>query len=101
MRLFEFEAKALLKGCGIPVPSGRIVNSAEEVLIERPSVLKAQTPAGERKKAGGVAFVMNQEEARIDGIEYYDRTVSIDEAARRAVAQMRCQACDLAMRVQL
>jgi succinyl-CoA synthetase beta subunit/citryl-CoA synthetase large subunit len=67
MRLFEFEAKALLKDYGIPVPAGRVVRSVEEVLVNRPSVLKAQILAGGRKKAGGVAFVTNQEEARAEG----------------------------------
>ena len=64
MRLFEFEAKAILKGYGIPVPSGKIAYSSEEVHIERPSVLKAQILAGGRKKAGGVAFVADEEAAR-------------------------------------
>ena len=64
MRLFEFEAKTLLKQYGIPVPSGRVFSSVGEVSIDRPSVLKAQIPAGGRKKAGGMAFVTDQEEAR-------------------------------------
>jgi succinyl-CoA synthetase beta subunit len=64
MRLFEFEAKALLKGYGIPIPSGKMVRSADEIDIDRPSVLKAQIPAGGRKKAGAVAFVKDQEGAR-------------------------------------
>jgi succinyl-CoA synthetase beta subunit/citryl-CoA synthetase large subunit len=64
MRLLEFEAKALLKGYGIRVPSGKIARSMEAVSVERPSVLKAQIPAGGRQKAGGVAFVTDQKEAR-------------------------------------
>jgi len=64
MRFFEFEAKALLKEYGIPIPSSRVARSIEEVFIERPSVLKGQIPAGGRKKAGGIAFVTNQEEGR-------------------------------------
>ncbi len=64
MRLFEFEAKALLAGYGIPIPPGRIAHSLEDVSIERPSVLKAQVLAGGRKKAGGVVFVTRQENAK-------------------------------------
>ena len=64
MRLLEFEAKRLLKGYGIPIPSGKLVYSVEEVQIEGPSVLKAQIPAGGRKKAGGVVFVSDEKEAR-------------------------------------
>ena len=63
MRLFEFEAKTLLKDYGISVPTGKIAHSLGEVWVERPSVLKAQIPAGGRKKAGGVSFVKNQDEA--------------------------------------
>ena len=71
MRLFEFEAKALLKGYGIPVPCGQVVQSVEEISIQRPSVLKAQIPVGGRKKAGGVAFAKTQEEAKREGARIF------------------------------
>jgi len=71
MRLFEHEAKALLKGYGIPIPPGRIVHSADEITIGKPSVLKAQIPAGGRKKAGGIAFVNSQEEAKREGAKIF------------------------------
>lgn len=71
MRLYEHEAKTLLKGYGIPIPLGRVVHSAEEIAIERPSVLKAQIPSGGRKKAGGIAFVNTQEEARREGARIF------------------------------
>jgi succinyl-CoA synthetase beta subunit len=67
MRLFEFEAKTLLKGYGIPVPCGQVVQSVKEISIQRPSVLKAQIPVGGRKKAGGIAFATTQEEAKREG----------------------------------
>jgi succinyl-CoA synthetase beta subunit len=67
MRLYEYEAKTLLKGYGIPIPPGRMVHSAEEIVVQAPSVLKAQIPAGGRKKAGGIAFVKTQEEAKREG----------------------------------
>jgi succinyl-CoA synthetase beta subunit len=63
MRLFEYEAKALLKGYNIPIPQGKLVHSLDKINITVPSVLKAQIPAGGRKKAGGVAFVADQKEA--------------------------------------
>jgi len=71
MRLLEHEAKTLLKGYGIPVPSGRVVHSAEEITIERPSVLKAQIPAGGRKKAGGIVFAQTQKEAMQEGARIF------------------------------
>jgi succinyl-CoA synthetase beta subunit/citryl-CoA synthetase large subunit len=64
VRLLEFEAKALLREYGIPVGSGRVIASVEEVAINGPSVLKAQVPVGGRGKAGGVVFVKNGDEAR-------------------------------------
>jgi succinyl-CoA synthetase beta subunit len=63
MRLYEYEAKALLKGYNIPIPQGKIVQGSEEINITLPSVLKAQIPAGGRKKAGGIVFVADQKEA--------------------------------------
>ncbi len=63
MRLFEFEGNEFLQRYGTPVPSGKVIHSLNELSIERPSVLKAQIPAGGRKKSGGISFVMNQEEA--------------------------------------
>ena len=64
MRLFEYEAKTLLKGYNIPVPPGMIVHSPDEMKIDKPSVIKAQIPAGGRKKAGGVIFADTQERAQ-------------------------------------
>jgi succinyl-CoA synthetase beta subunit len=52
MRLFEFEAKALLKGYGIPIPSSKIARSVEEVSIGRPSVLKAHIPCRREEESG-------------------------------------------------
>ena len=64
MRLFEYEAKTLLKGYNIPIPPGMVVHSLDEMKIDKPSVIKAQIPAGGRKKAGGVIFADTQEEAQ-------------------------------------
>lgn len=63
MRLIEYESKALLKGYNIPTPAGKLLRPGEEITIDRPSVLKAQIPAGGRGKSGGIAFVSNSEES--------------------------------------
>lgn len=72
MKLLEHQAKALLARYGVPVPRGRVLNSASQV----PSVwdeltaegqglvLKAQVPTGRRGKAGGVVVTHNLEEAQ-------------------------------------
>lgn len=71
MRLYEYEAKRLLKETGIAVPSGLLLSSPggiEEASreIPPPAVLKAQLLRGGRQKAGGVAFPHDLREARVE-----------------------------------
>jgi len=62
MRLFEFEAKDILKEYGIPVPIGKVANNADEAEaiareIGKPVVLKSQILVAGRGKSGGIIFV--------------------------------------------
>ncbi len=69
MRLYEYQAKEILRGYGIPLPKGEVATTAEEVrrAVERLSVgrvvLKVQVKAGGRGKGGGVAFFEDPDEA--------------------------------------
>jgi succinyl-CoA synthetase beta subunit len=68
MNIHEYQAKELLKPFGVPVPRGRVANSAAEAAaIAREMggtvVVKAQIHAGGRGKAGGVKVVKTPEEA--------------------------------------
>lgn len=68
MRLFEHEAKRLLKEAGIGTPTGLLLSSPDEVeeaagRIPLPAVLKAQVLSGGRQRVGGVAFVRDLQEA--------------------------------------
>ena len=60
MNLHEYQAKDLFRGCGIPVPAGKVAASPEEAVAAAGSlggnvwVVKAQVHAGGRGKAGGV-----------------------------------------------
>ncbi len=60
MNIHEYQAKALLAEYGVPVPPGRVADSAEsaraaaEALGKGPWLVKAQIHAGARGKAGGV-----------------------------------------------
>lgn len=68
MKVLEFEAKALLKASGLPVPHGLIAESPNEAAdaartLNCPWVMKAQIPIGGRMKAGGVKFGTTPEEA--------------------------------------
>jgi len=58
-RLFEYEAKKILKECGIPVPSGEAASSSDDAakiaaVTGKPVMVKAQIWAGGRGKAGAI-----------------------------------------------
>ncbi|MDN5873449.1 MAG: ADP-forming succinate--CoA ligase subunit beta [Sinobacteraceae bacterium] len=63
MNLHEYQAKAMFARYGIPVPTGALANSAEEVQTAAKKiggnkfVVKAQVHAGGRGKVGGVKLV--------------------------------------------
>jgi succinyl-CoA synthetase beta subunit len=71
MKIHEYQAKEILRGYGVAVPRGKLVNSAEEAVAaarelmrNKPvSVVKAQIHAGGRGKGGGVKLAKSPEEA--------------------------------------
>ncbi|HSE27365.1 MAG TPA: ADP-forming succinate--CoA ligase subunit beta [Gemmatimonadales bacterium] len=68
MNLHEYQARALLKQAGIPVPDGDVAETPAQVeAIARrlggPVVVKAQVHAGGRGKAGGVKLAKDPAEA--------------------------------------
>jgi len=69
MKLFEFEAKNILKGYGIKVPQGSTAGTAAEAQlvankIGKPLALKSQILVSGRGKAGGIVFADNETEAK-------------------------------------
>ena len=68
MNLHEYQAKALLREAGVPVPPGQVVDDpqqarqAAQALGEGPWVIKAQAHTGGRGKAGGVRVVHTLDE---------------------------------------
>lgn len=68
MKLHEYQAKEIFKKSRIPVPEGRVVQSAGEAvkaaesLKGPPWVVKAQVHTGGRGKGGGVKVVQSLEE---------------------------------------
>ncbi|MBA7709923.1 Succinate--CoA ligase [GDP-forming] subunit beta [subsurface metagenome] len=69
MKLFEFEAKNILTGYGIPIPKGNIASNSDELEttareIGKAVVLKAQIPVSGRGKAGGIMFASDATEAK-------------------------------------
>ncbi len=115
MKLFEFEAKEILRRCGLATPRGTIARSpAAAVAIANemgtPVVLKAQVLVSGRGKAGGIAFAEGAHgaagaasrllgstvkgcrvdtllvEEKLDIAEQFYASVIIDRQARRYVA---------------
>jgi succinyl-CoA synthetase beta subunit len=69
MRLFEYEAREVIKRAGIPVTDYGFTTDADEArqIAERiggPTVIKSQVLTGGRMKAGGVKFADTPDEAR-------------------------------------
>lgn len=65
MKLQEYQAKALFRQAGIPIPASMLATNATQVKriaaeIGYPVVLKAQTLETGRGKAGGVRLVQNE-----------------------------------------
>ncbi|HLE43193.1 MAG TPA: ADP-forming succinate--CoA ligase subunit beta [Methylomirabilota bacterium] len=68
MRIHEYQAKALLREFGVPVPRGEVADSpaAARAVAERLGgkvVVKAQVHAGGRGKAGGIKLAASPAEA--------------------------------------
>jgi len=69
LKVHEYQAKALLAQCGIPVPRGKVASTpaeASEIAAEIGGkvVIKAQVYAGGRGKAGGIKIVNSPAEAK-------------------------------------
>lgn len=69
MNLHEYQARALLKSAGVPVPDGDVATTPAEVeaiatRLGGGVVVKAQVHAGGRGKAGGVKLAATAAEAR-------------------------------------
>ncbi|MCK6509077.1 ADP-forming succinate--CoA ligase subunit beta [Myxococcota bacterium] len=71
MKIHEYQAKALLKKYGVPVPNGQVAFSVEEATAvakqlgvgDKKVVVKAQIHAGGRGKGGGVKLAGTLDEA--------------------------------------
>jgi len=69
MKLFEFEAKNILRKYGIATPKGSIISHPDEAQviaeeIGKPVVLKSQILVSSRGKSGGIIFANDATEAK-------------------------------------
>ncbi|MCB9899340.1 MAG: ADP-forming succinate--CoA ligase subunit beta [Planctomycetes bacterium] len=70
MKIHEYQAKALFREAGIPVPAGTVAQTVDEAVAAYEAlgvevgVVKAQIHAGGRGKGGGVKLVRSADECR-------------------------------------
>jgi succinyl-CoA synthetase beta subunit len=96
MDLFEYQAKDLFRGAGIPIMRSELagnVGDAEQIAgdLGFPLVIKAQVHAGGRGKAGGVRIVRNLDELREGATAIFDLTIKgkpVDALLLEAAAQV-------------
>jgi succinyl-CoA synthetase beta subunit len=80
VNLHEYQARALLKGAGIPIPDGEVARTPEEAQrvaerLGRRVVVKAQVHVGGRGKAGGVKLAEGPGEAGARAAEIIGMTI--------------------------
>jgi succinyl-CoA synthetase beta subunit len=80
MKIHEYQAKALFRQYGVPVPEGRVASTADEAAtiaaeLGDTVVVKAQIHAGGRGKAGGVKVVKTVDDARAAAAGILGRTL--------------------------
>lgn len=82
MKLFEYQAKEVFAGAGIPVPKSVLITAASEIpaaveTLGLPCVLKCQVLSGGRGKAGLVKLVHTQAEAEALATRYFAEVPSL------------------------
>lgn len=98
MKMFEFQAKRILREEGILVPNGQVATNAVEVeqiarALEGPVALKAQVLVGGRGLAEGVKFADDAEEARMAAEEIFGSRIK-GENVRRVLVEEKIEIKD-------
>ncbi|OVE74535.1 hypothetical protein BVX95_02065 [archaeon D22] len=87
MKLYEFEGKKIFQAEGIKIPSGYTINNIEELQDPNSSVVvKAQTLAGKRGKAGAIKFADNKEEVLLSSRDILNREI-LGETVKRVLVE--------------
>src|SRR5690554_8000247 len=95
MRLYEYQAKALFRAAGVPVPEGRVVRSPEEARMAASELggrvaVKVQVPIAGRGKAGGVRLASSPEEAEAAARELLGKEIRGYHVDRLLAEQAVC-----------
>lgn len=80
MRLYEYQAKALFRAVGMPVPEGRVARTPEEARVAAAELggrvaVKVQVPIGGRGKAGGVKLATSPGEVEAAARELLSKEI--------------------------
>jgi len=93
MKLFEYEAKSIAQGFGLPIPRGLVVSTPEEAKkafeeLGKRSVVKAQVLVAGRKKAGGIRFVSSSKEAHNAAKELFGMKIHGESVGKLLVEEV-------------
>jgi succinyl-CoA synthetase beta subunit len=85
LKLYEYQAKEILKDYGVPIPSGAVAGSVDEVRtiaagIGKTVVIKGQVHSGGRGKAGAVKVARTPEDAAQIAKELLGKTLFFAQA---------------------
>lgn len=106
MNIHEYQAKAILRNFGVPVPEGHVVynsNSARDWanrLGEGPWAVKAQIHAGGRGKGGGVKIAKTRDEVKQFAREMFGMTLVTHQTGpegkvvKRVLVEQGCNIAD-------
>ena len=92
MKVHEYQAKEIFAKYGIPVPTGQVAQSPQEVRqvaaeIGCPVMIKSQVHVGGRGKAGGIKMAQTPEEAETLGEEILGMKIKGLEVGKVLVTQ--------------
>src|SRR3954466_3399958 len=91
MKLHEYQAKAILRQAGLPVPKGEVVFKPDEVpaalakLGTNAGVAKAQAYTGGRGKAGGIKLFKTADEAKAMALQLIGMTLVTKQTGPQGV----------------
>lgn len=93
MKLREYQAKKIFAEKAIPIPSGRITKSVEQVVsfaseLNRPVILKPQLGFKGRGKLGIIAFANSPKEAACEAERLFNLTIK-DESIDRILVEQK------------
>lgn len=91
MKIYEYQAKRILRNYNVFVPNGYVVSSFDEAkkaflsLEKKPCVIKAQILAGGRGKSGGVKIAHTEDEVKRSAKEIIGSTIITSQTGETGI----------------